>query len=292
MSSTQEPDELNVLLDNAPDHSEDQSASASIPIASGMQPETVYPRQQQRQIYQQRRTLRDTLLSLALDGQDERFKNKVYELVVEMKLDPDDPLFLMLVATGRLELMLEEQPGALSALFDQWEERVYGQIQNYQQGLEQYERTAVKAQQKAIADSVHTLIRKTTFDKLVHTFSAASTLIAATLLLLAAGIGGTLGITWFQAQQAQVEYAPGQPRQLTLEEANALRWAMSADGQFAQDLLEWNRDLLSSQGRLLLCEQQAKQLGVTLELQGQKASRGACVLWVRPLRDRQLQQQK
>jgi hypothetical protein len=177
----------------------------------------------------------------------------------------------------------------LSTLFDQWEERVYGQLQNYQQGLEQYERTAVKAQQKAIAESVQSLIRKTTFDKLVHTFSAASTVIAGTLLLVAVGVGGALGIAWSQAQQAQIVYAPGQPRQLTLEAANALHWAMSADGRFAKHLLEWNRDLLNVQGKTLPCEQQTKQLGVTLELQGQKASQGACVLWVRPVGDRQLQ---
>jgi hypothetical protein len=287
MTLPQQPNEIDALLDTVPDALVDEFATASIPV--GMQPETVYPRQQQQEIRQRRRTLKDTLLSLALDGQDERFKNKVYELVVELKLDPDDPLFLMLVATGRLDLLLEEHPGELSTLFDQWEERVYGQLQHYQQGLEQYERTAVKAQQKAIAESVHTLIRKTTFDKLVHTFSAASTVIASTLLLVAVGVGGALGIAWSQAQQAQMVYAPSQPRQLTLEEANALHWAMGADGRFAKHLLEWNRDLLNVQGKTLPCEQQTKQLGVTLELQGQKASQGACVLWVRPVGDRQLQ---
>ena len=232
MTLPPQPNEIDALLEAVPDALADEAETASVP--TGMQPETVYPRQQQQETRQRRRTLQDTLLSLALDGQDERFKNKVYELVVELKLDPDDPLFLMLVATGRLELMLEEHPGELSTLFDQWEERVYGQLQNYQQGLEQYERTAVKAQQKAIAESVQSLIRKTTFDKLVHTFSAASTVIAGTLLLVAVGVGGALGIAWSQAQQAQIVYAPGQPRQLTLEEANALHWAMGADGRFAK----------------------------------------------------------
>ncbi len=109
MTLPQQPNEIDALLDTVPDALVDEFATASIPV--GMQPETVYPRQQQQEIRQRRRTLKDTLLSLALDGQDERFKNKVYELVVELKLDPDDPLFLMLVATGRLELMLEEHPG-------------------------------------------------------------------------------------------------------------------------------------------------------------------------------------
>ncbi|MBD2311239.1 hypothetical protein H6G20_06150 [Desertifilum sp. FACHB-1129] len=226
----------------------------------------------------------ETLLALALEGQDDRFKAKVYELVIDLNLEPDDPLFLMLIATGRLETLLEERPQELSALFDQWEDRVYTKLENYRSGLETYERTAVKAQEKAIAQSVHDLIQRTTFEKFVHSFTVASVGLAIAFTLIAAGVGGALGYGFREFQARAVRYAPLEPRRLTLAEAQALEWSTSREGQRARQLWEWNRDLLANYA----CEQQAENLGVTLSLQGQLAERGACVLWVRPVSERRL----
>ncbi len=72
MTLPPQPNEIDALLDAVPDALADEAETVSMP--TGMQPETVYPRQQQQEIRQRRRTLQDTLLSLALDGQDERFK--------------------------------------------------------------------------------------------------------------------------------------------------------------------------------------------------------------------------
>ncbi len=109
--------------------------------------------------------------------------------------------------------------------------------------------------------------------------------LATAFALAAAGIGGLLGYQVRESQARAVQYAPGQPRQLTLADAKALEWATSTEGQRAQQLWEWNRDLLYN----LSCEQQAQALGVTLSLQGQLAERGACVLWVRPVNQRRFQ---
>lgn len=286
-------EDLLMLLDEAEEtntSTPEPSANACVQ-AAGMSRQAVDRRKRKRALYERRRKqLDNTLLALALRDRDEAFKNKVYEIVIQTGLDPEDPAFLLMVATGRLELMLEESPKELEALFDQWSQRIYTQLQHYREGLEHYERTAIKAQEKAISQSVHALIRKTAIDKLVHSFSAASIVIGGTLLLVAGIAGAVLGSTWTTWRQAQTEYAPGEPRRLTLDEAKALEWATSSEGQLARNLMEWNHGLLTrnSQGKFI-CEQDAERLGVTLELEGRKASSGFCTLWTRPLGDRQFQ---
>ena len=261
-----------------------KKASVSV-IPNGMSREAVDRRKKKRLLYERRRKQLDrTILALALRGKDESFKAKVYEIVIQTGLDPEDPAFLLLIATGRLELLLEESPKELEALFDQWAEGIHAQLQNYREGLEHYERAAVKAQEKAIAQSVQALIQKAAIDKFLHSINAISIAAGAVLILVAGGLGWSLGMGWTTWQQARVEYAPGKPRQLTLEEATALKWATSSQGQFARNLISWNQTLLARQGfsRSRLCEQDAKQLGITLELEGRKAKSGFCTLWIVP----------
>lgn len=259
-----------------------------LPVPPGMTPASIQQRREQEKLYEQRRkVIKDSLLSLALEEQDEAFKNKVYEIVIQTGIDVDDPAFLMMIASGRLEKLLEESPKELSALFDQWSDLVHSQLADYQKGLEHYEQAAVKGQQKAIARAVSDLIRKTAVEKFLHSFNAVSIGLGAVVILVAAGMGGLLGAGWATWQQAQVDYSPAQPRRLTLEEANALQWAMSEDGKFARQLLEWNQDLLSRSGSSRLCEQETAQLGVTRIVGSKAAKNGFCTLWVVPPAQRQ-----
>lgn len=70
------------------------------------------------------------LLDLVLDGKSDAYKVKVYEIVRLSKIDASDPSFLLLVATGRLEVLLEQFPHDLSQMLQQ-------EMQTYQQGLQQ-----------------------------------------------------------------------------------------------------------------------------------------------------------
>jgi vacuolar-type H+-ATPase subunit D/Vma8 len=70
------------------------------------------------------------LLDLVLEGKSNEFKVKVYEIVRLSKMDANDPSFLLLVATGRLEVLLEQFPHDLSQMLQQ-------EMQTYQQGLQQ-----------------------------------------------------------------------------------------------------------------------------------------------------------
>ncbi|PSB49206.1 hypothetical protein C7B80_03135 [Cyanosarcina cf. burmensis CCALA 770] len=290
-------EDLSELLDEPDASVAIEPSTAEVPkkasvkvLPHGMTREAVDRRKKKRLLYERRRKrLDNTILALALRGKDESFKAKVYEIVIQTGLDPEDPAFLLLIATGRLELLLEESPKELEALFDQWSERIHAQLQNYREGLEHYERAAVKAQEKAIAQSVQALIQKAAIDKFLHSINAISIAAGAALILIAGGLGWALGVGWLTWQQARVEYAPGKPRQLTLEEATALKWATSSQGQFARNLMSWNQTLLARQGfsRSRLCEQDAKQLGITLELEGRKAKSGFCTLWIVPPNQRE-----
>jgi hypothetical protein len=294
--STNKPVDVTTIDDFSEDLSNPETNEEKSSTRLGMHPEFVAKQQANARQLWKRRNVTDgytddyqnrsqSLLKMALSDQDDRFKAKVYDLVLEYGIEPDDPLFLVLLSTGRLEVLMEEKPQELSALFDQWENRIHDQLDDYKQGLETYERTAVKAQEKAIAQSVTQLIQGTVMDKFIHSFTLASVSIAAVLGLSALSLGGWAGYQLHAAHTKAIKYAPGQPRQLTQAEAEALEWATSNEGSKAKDLLEWNKDLLYNNA----CEAQTKQLGLTLTLEGQKAKQGACVLWVRPIEQRQLE---
>lgn len=216
-----------------------------------------------------------TLLDLAIRGKDDAFKARVWEIVVQTGLDPDDPAFLMMIATGRLQVLLEDSPKEMEAIFDQWQTQLYEHLQSY-------EKAAVKGQQKAIAHAVTALIKRTEFERAIH--SVPSLIAAGILLLIAASVGGLLGIggtIWYQSSNLD----PNGPRQLTQEQANALEWATTNEGKFARNLMEWNRDLLSrDRADQLACTKEVKRLGVTLEMgtSSRKAVSGFCTVWVQP----------
>jgi hypothetical protein len=221
-----------------------------------------------------------TLLDLAIRGKDDAFKARVWEIVVQTGIAPDDPAFLLMVAMGRLEVLLEDSPKEMETLFDQWQTQLYDRLQTY-------EKVAVKGQQKAIAHSVAALIHRTEFERAIH--SVPSLIAAGLLLLTTVGLGGILGATGLSWYQSTRLLDPTGPRQLTLEQAEALQWATSAEGKFARSFMSWNQDLLSrDRTGQLACANEVKRLGVTLEiLPDRKAVSGFCTLWVQPANQRQ-----
>lgn len=106
--------------------------------------------------------------------------------------------------------------------------------------------------------------------------SARSWVVAESVLLTMLGVGALMectGLLW-----SQRGLAPGKPVHLTQEETKALRWATSAEGTFARNLIEWNSDSLTD----LEYKKDVKLLGVTLEVAGRPANSGFCTIWVEP----------
>nr|WP_293196094.1 MULTISPECIES: DUF6753 family protein [unclassified Microcoleus] len=97
---------------------------------------------------------------------------------------------------------------------------------------------------------------------------------------MALSAGAVMG--WMDLLWSQGGFAPGEPVHLTQEQADALRWATSAEGKFARNLIRWNSDSLSS----LECKNDVRRLGVTLEVRGCPANSGFCTIWVEPVEKR------
>jgi hypothetical protein len=91
-----------------------------------------------------------SLLDQFLEGRSDSFRAKVYELVVRYRWDVNDPSFAILLATGQMELLLQEFPEQFEAMFcrsiqeaqqgfqqlQQWMEDQKGDLRSYIQGLE------------------------------------------------------------------------------------------------------------------------------------------------------------
>jgi uncharacterized protein YdiU (UPF0061 family) len=61
----------------------------------------------------------DTLLNRLLDGRSDTFKAKVLDIVYRHHIDPNDPNFQILIATGQLEVLLQDAPQNLEQKFAQ-----------------------------------------------------------------------------------------------------------------------------------------------------------------------------
>jgi hypothetical protein len=58
------------------------------------------------------------LIEILLEGRSDAFKAKVLEAVYRQHLDPDDPNLQIMIATGQLEVLLEEIPDRLQQIID------------------------------------------------------------------------------------------------------------------------------------------------------------------------------
>jgi hypothetical protein len=100
--------------------------------------------------------------------------------------------------------------------------------------------------------------------------SARSLVVAAGILLTTLGIGALMG--WMGLLWSQERFVLGESVHLTQEQAEALRWAASAEGKLARNLMKWNSDSLAN----LKCKKDVRRLGVTLEVAGKPATSGFC----------------
>ncbi|MEQ9672583.1 DUF6753 family protein [Coleofasciculus sp. G2-EDA-02] len=101
-----------------------------------------------------------SLLDIALEGQSEEYRRKVLELAFKGKIEPTDPIFLILLATGRLEVLIQESPKPedFELAFNRWVTRI-------NKTLATYERVAIEKQEGQIAEAVNSLVRQTQLTK-------------------------------------------------------------------------------------------------------------------------------
>ncbi|AFZ22064.1 DUF6753 family protein [Allocoleopsis franciscana] len=206
-----------------------------------------------------------TPLEVALQGKSEEFKRRVMDFVNVTGYEPDDPIFIFLVATGRLEVMLEEAPNALDRLFKHWNTQIT-------KTFELVDHALIERQKLAIAQAAGDIIRQAERQEARRFFS--SLIPAAGVLLSVLGLGFVMGVT--VPPYLQGGYTT--EVKLTAEQVDALRWASSKEGKFARNLMRWNGGYLDN----LECTQDIKRLNIRLNLGSRSATSGFCTIWVTP----------
>ncbi|ACK74012.1 hypothetical protein PCC7424_5438 (plasmid) [Gloeothece citriformis PCC 7424] len=208
-----------------------------------------------------------SLLVQVLDDKDVIFRAKVLNLVVKHGLNGNDPLFLVLIAVGSLQVMLEEAPAALEITIEEMKKS------SYKASLE-----AIAQTQKLVAASVRELIGKT---EAIQMKRPSKVLIPGLALFTAVfSLGAISGIC---ATVSFNQLASSGHKIATKEEAVALAWAQSKEGKSAKNIYEWNKAYLDS-GK---CIADMDKLGIKLTLGGTQVKSGFCALWVVPPNQRQ-----
>jgi hypothetical protein len=129
-----------------------------------------------------------------------------------------------------------------------------------------------------IAFAVSSLVRQTELTRVAT--SARSLVVATGILLTTLGIGALMG--WMGLLWSQERFVLGEPIHLTQDQAEALRWATSAEGKFARNLMKWNADSLTN----LECKKDVQRLGVTREVAGRPATSEFCTVWAESIEQR------
>lgn len=212
-----------------------------------------------------------TLLDKLLDGKPDEFKRKVFELVARTGYtDFNDPLFVILISTGSLQVLLNEKPAELEALFNRWASTIT-------KSLDLVEAQIVERQKAAIAEAAGDLIRKAERQeatRLIKSVLPGACAAAAVLV-----VGFIAGMT--VPPMLKGGYVAGE--QLSVSDVETLRWASSKEGQYARNLMRWNADYLK------VCESDTAKIPVKLSLGQKEAVNGFCLLWTQPPEKRKFQ---
>ncbi|QQE67338.1 hypothetical protein GFS31_40510 (plasmid) [Leptolyngbya sp. BL0902] len=247
------------------------------PVCQGYNPAElvwVLRRLQERYERQQLESVGDhlTRFDLALQDQTPEFKQTVYQVATQCGVGPDDPLFSILYSTGRLEALLRHRPAELEQAFRAVLKEECDQAVAV---INASADSAVQRQRAKITSILNRLLLVSSLNSFRAALSAANLTIAAISVLVVGGAFFGLGRTVGYSQRPPL--VTGNVR-LDQDQAEALRWVMSEEGQQAQELWSWNRNLVLN-GR---CQRQLSEQGVALAIEGEVAESGACALWVVP----------
>ena len=234
-------------------------------------------------------------MAQALEGMSAQEREIVLRTAMETDIKGDDPLFIFLIATGKIELLLHKKPAEIAVEFERqyqewkedWKKRLKysnvlfkeqskvlrNHIKDTKEAMELTSQAALEAHSDTISEAVNSLVKQAAFTKVSHD-AAALTKAAFYIflsILLGIGFGLLISRTW------KTPLDPIGARQLTLEQAKALEWGMSdvgksarknpeliqwvtsSQGKYAKEFIDWNQVLLTKQGGKLLCEKRCRE---------------------------------
>jgi len=192
-------------------------------------------------VHSLRKAKNESFLTRMLEGKDADFQRRVLAIAVEHGLSTSDPLFLVILATGQLQVLLEDKPNELDGLFQRWSEAIHDRLETVKRTLDEQKHISLKGLEIEIGACVERLIKKAESKER----SRLEVMLPAMGLLVAAiGFGILAGLSvpvWLAGG-----YAPGKPRLLTVTEAEILFWAKSSQGKLARNIVTWNSESLTN----------------------------------------------
>lgn len=224
-------------------------------------------------VHSLRQAKNESFLNRLLEGKDADFQRRVLAITVEHGLSTSDPLFLVMLATGQLQVLLEDKPNELEGLFERWSTALYDHLEKTKQTMEEQKRISLKGLEVEIGACVQRLIKKAESkeqSKLRVMLPAIGLLVAATGFGVLAGLSVPV---WLAGG-----YAPLKPRLLTVAEVEILRWANTSQGKLARDIAIWNSESLTN----LDCTKTSAQKLLVKRERGQKRISDYCLLRVKP----------
>jgi len=258
-----------------------------------------------------------TYLAQLLEELSSEEKSMVMEVVLNADIKGDDPMFFLMLAMGKVELLLHKKPMEIGAVFDRvfmdfktdWDKKlqynqayVSQQLKSLSQAIRGTEE-AMKATSEAALDlhansiqaAANTVIKSAALTKVSS--DAVAITKAAFYVFLSMIIGGILataiprlfgsgepkaGVNLTNRDIAALEWANSELGEKARNNPSAVDWAVSKEGEYARQFMVWNHVLLTQQGKNKICEQDAKKFGITLTLDNQTVNQGYCTLWVLP----------
>ncbi|MDF5718868.1 MAG: hypothetical protein PUP93_34635 [Rhizonema sp. NSF051] len=199
-------------------------------------------------------------LNTVLEGLSDPHRQKVNDLVRIARINPKDPLFLILSSLGKYEILMEEIPDKLETVVKTWTVEIDNKLDKASSVALVQRHSAICASQQrfAIAKAAEALLKTGEQQKSIKVFGS--------VLPFAVLLPGIFGVCLLIGSIIPAWKGGGltDPVRLTFEEKEALSWAKSKDGQFARQFMRWNDFDMN------LCRQEPERL------------KGRCVLWVVP----------
>ena len=218
-------------------------------------------------------------LENVLAGKSDAFAGKIIPFLIENEIDPEDPVFLLLLASGELELMLINTPYQVEEVLEQFADQQGQLFQQYFGATEAEAKSRFNAaltEEKAeIAAAARELIQATKREQFEGNLLTMAKMFAPALGVIATSIAiGVIGTLQYSKLATQSLIGAGQ---LTPAQYEALQWASSAEGKMGRQIMDLNKGYVGK-----TCKQDAEAMGLKLQVGGRKVTSGFCTLFVDP----------
>lgn len=219
------------------------------------------------------------LLEYVLRDKSDVFSSKIINIMLRCHIDPNDPVFLLLLAVGELELLLLNTPANVEDVNEIYIEELSSLFQQYFGSSDTESnlrfKAAIEQEKAAIATAVSDLIAHTNRHQFFGNLTTMTKMFAPALGVIVASIAlGVVG-TW-QYSKLTTRSLIGAGK-LTPEQYADLQWASSSEGKLAKQIMELNKGYVGS-----TCKQDAEAMNIGLQVGNRKVKSGFCVLFVEP----------